>query len=102
MRSHSTTRSFSEHLRQADVSMLALRVVTARVLVVLSGSFMSQTETGPTLTRSPSPGGHAVLLGASFANKIYHACSVRILNSDRMPGGFANHYTTALPPVHAD
>ena len=27
-----------------------LRMVTARVLVVLSGSFMSQIETGPTLT----------------------------------------------------
>ena len=29
--------------------MLALRVVTARVLVVLSGSFMSQIKTGQTL-----------------------------------------------------
>ena len=28
----------------------SLRMVTARVLVVLSGSFTSQTETGPTLT----------------------------------------------------
>ena len=32
-----------------DLSMLALREVTARVLVVLSGSFTSQIETGPTL-----------------------------------------------------
>ena len=39
-------------LRLADLSMtmaiLALRVVTARMLVILNGSFMSQTETGPT------------------------------------------------------
>ena len=28
----------------------SLRMVTARVLVVLSGSFTSQIETGPTLT----------------------------------------------------
>ena len=44
MRSHLTSQPFSEHLRQADLSMLALRMVTARVLllVVLSGSFTSQ------------------------------------------------------------
>ena len=36
--------SVSEHLRQADLSMLALRVVTVRLLVILSGSFMSQIE----------------------------------------------------------
>ena len=46
MRSHRTSQPFSEHLRQADLSMLALRVVTTQVLVILSGSFMSQTETG--------------------------------------------------------
>ena len=33
--------------------MQALGVVTARVLVVLSGSFAPQTETGPTLTCFP-------------------------------------------------
>ena len=31
----------SERYRQADLSMLALRVVTARVFVILSGSFPS-------------------------------------------------------------
>ena len=66
----STNQLFSENVHQADLSMLALRVVTAgvitagvvtagvvtagvvtaRVLVVLSASFTSQTETGPTLT----------------------------------------------------
>ena len=54
MRSHLTSQPFSEHLLQlqADLSMLALRMVTARVLVVLrlSGSFTSQIEIGPTLT----------------------------------------------------
>ena len=50
MTSHWTSKSFSEYLRQADLSMLALRVVAARVFVILTGSFMSQTETGPTLT----------------------------------------------------
>ena len=44
MRSHLTSQPFSEYLRQADLSMLALRMVTARVLVVLSGSFTSQIE----------------------------------------------------------
>ena len=32
--------------------MLTLMVITARVLVILSGSFMSQIEMGPTLTVS--------------------------------------------------
>ena len=41
---------FTERLRQADLSMLASRVVTARVLVVLRGSFAPQIETGSTLT----------------------------------------------------
>ena len=40
----------SEHLHQADLSMQALRVDTVRVLVVLSGSFVSQIKTQPTLT----------------------------------------------------
>ena len=40
--SHSTSQPFLEHSRQADLYMLALRVVTARVHVVLSGSFTSQ------------------------------------------------------------
>ena len=42
--------SFSGHLHQADLSMLALRVVDARVLVILSGCFMPQTKTVPKLT----------------------------------------------------
>ena len=41
---------FPEHLRQANLPMLTLRVGTARVLIVVSGSFTSQNETGPTLT----------------------------------------------------
>jgi len=46
-----TSQSFSEHLCQADLSMLALRVVTVTVLVVLcGGSFTSGIETGHTLT----------------------------------------------------
>ena len=40
---------FSEHFRQDDHSMLAPRVVTVRVLVVLSGSYRSQSETGKAL-----------------------------------------------------
>ena len=54
MRSHCTgIKYISEHLSQTDLSMLALRVVTVRVMVVtarvpvtLSGSFASQIETG--------------------------------------------------------
>jgi len=42
-------QSFSDHLCQVDLSMLVLRVVTARVLIVVSCSFKSQTETGLTL-----------------------------------------------------
>ena len=49
MRSHLTSQSFSEHLHQADLSMLALRVVTARVIVILSDSFTFQIQTGPAL-----------------------------------------------------
>jgi len=41
MKYHGTSQPFSEHLRQADLSMLALRVVTAR-LVILSGSLTSE------------------------------------------------------------
>ena len=40
-RFHSTSQPFSEHYRQADFNMLVLRVVTARVHVVLSRSFTS-------------------------------------------------------------
>ena len=39
MKSHSSSQSFSEPLHQVDLSMLALRVVTARVLVVLKQMF---------------------------------------------------------------
>ena len=41
----------SEHIRQCDLSMLALTVI--------SGSFTSQFETGPTLTFSDSRGTHS-------------------------------------------
>ena len=44
MMSHSPKQPVSELYRQADLSMLALRVDTARELVVLSGSFTSQTQ----------------------------------------------------------
>ena len=43
--------SLSNHSHQANLSMLALRVVIARVLFDLSGSFMSKTEIGLTLTQ---------------------------------------------------
>ena len=36
MRSYSASRHFSEHYRQGDLSVLAPRVVPARVLVILS------------------------------------------------------------------
>ena len=42
--------SFSEHFHQAELSTLTLREVTARVFVVLSGSFMSHIETEVTFT----------------------------------------------------
>ena len=45
-----TCQPFSECFPQANVSMLALRMVTARVLVILSGSFTSQTDVRLTLT----------------------------------------------------
>ena len=47
MKSPLISQFFSEHLRQADLSMLSLRVVTVIVFVVLSGSSMSQIETVP-------------------------------------------------------
>ena len=51
MKPLSTEQPISEYCHQADISMLALRVVTARVRVVLNGSFMSPiNETEPTLT----------------------------------------------------
>ena len=43
-----------------SLSKLALRVVTARVLIVLSGSFMSQIHAVPTLTSSLSQKGYTV------------------------------------------
>ena len=50
-----SSQVFSEHLHQADLSMLALREVADRVLVILSGSFTSQIEMGRTLMdHSPS------------------------------------------------
>ena len=51
--SYIISQSFEEHLRQADLYMamlaLSLRVASARVLVILSGSFTSPslcTESG--------------------------------------------------------
>ena len=43
-RSHSTSGPFSERFRQANLYMLALKVVTAKVRVVLNGSFTSQIK----------------------------------------------------------
>ena len=40
-RSHSTSQSISKHYCQVDLYILALRVVTAKVHVVLNGSFTS-------------------------------------------------------------
>ena len=38
------SQSYSEHLHPDNLSVLALRVVTARVLVILSVSFTSQID----------------------------------------------------------
>jgi len=46
MRYNWTSQSLSEHLRQADLSILALRVVTAMGACVLSGSLASHIERG--------------------------------------------------------
>ena len=81
MRSYWNSQSFSEHVHLADLSMLALRVVAARVLVILHGSLTSQIEIGPTLmwfrftrnTQSPT-------LRARFSWQIYHACYDLVLN----------------------
>ena len=83
MRSHSTSQHISEHYRHANRSMLALSVVTAKVLIVISGSFMSKTKTGPTLisaSRSPS---HehvtSVAVGRNVSqNMTYHETSASI------------------------
>ena len=40
VRPYSNSQPFSEHYRQANFSMLALRVVTARIHIILNGSFM--------------------------------------------------------------
>ena len=51
MRSQSTIKSgcpFLKGYRQASISVLALMVVTARVLVFVSGSLTSWLEVGPT------------------------------------------------------
>ena len=42
--------SGSQVINSKQLTQESLRMVTARVLVVLSGSFTSQIETGPTLT----------------------------------------------------
>ena len=85
---------FSEHLRQADLSMLALRVVTARMLVILSGSFTSQNETGRTLTRfSDSQGIHSPRCWEpGFYTK--YAVTGYWSRAAGVPGGCANHYAT--------
>ena len=51
MRSHSISQHFSEHCLLANLSMLTLSVVTARVLDVLSATSTSQIEAGPTLRK---------------------------------------------------
>jgi len=57
---HSTSQPFSEYYRQADLSMLALKMVTARVLVDISGSFRFQIMMGLTLMLSPGEKGYTV------------------------------------------
>ena len=65
-----SSQVFSEHLNHADLSMLALREVADRVLVVLNGSFTSDIEMGPTLMdHSPSVARHCEL----HFNTKYHA-----------------------------
>jgi len=84
---HSTIQPLSKVYRRTDVSMLALRVVTARVLVVLGGSFMPQIETGPTLTRSPNHREYTVY-SACWKARVYtkhHACQIGVLNSECSP-----------------
>ena len=77
---------YSEHLRQPNLSMLALRVVTGRVLVIVSGVFYVPNWDGtdinmilqfPTLT-------------AKFLHQIYYAYPDQVLN----PSWCTNHYTT--------
>ena len=69
-RSHSASQHCAADYRQADLSALVLRVVTAMVLVIRSQSLTSQTDTGPKLPRSLSYKGYtstAVRLGFSPA-----------------------------------
>ena len=108
MRSHLTSQPFSEHLRQADLSMLALsvgtaRVVTARVLVVLSGSFTSQIETGPTLTWfSDSRGIHSPQCWEPdfYIKYITTAGTGDGTRADGVTGGCGNHYTTRTSLIY--
>ena len=60
MRYNSPRQPFSEHLRQAVLSMLVPRVVTVRTGVVFRGHFTSLIETGPTSAWSPSLEGYVV------------------------------------------
>ena len=79
-----------------DLSMLALMEVTARVLVVLSGSFTSQIETGPTLMWfSNSRGVHSPQCWRPGFNTEYTMPAVTryLTQPTAMPGGCANHYT---------
>ena len=70
-----------------------LRVVTARVLVVPSVSFIPQTGMGPTLMWfSDSQGIHNPNV-ARFSHQIYPACRDWVLNPGRRHGWTANHYS---------
>ena len=87
------------YLCQPDLSMLALRVVTPRVFVILSGSFRSRIETVPTLMGfSDSWGIHSPQCwGPGFNTKyIMHAVTWYWIRAANMPGGCANHYTICV------
>jgi len=62
--------SFSEHLRQADLFMLALRVLTAKVRV-LTGSSGLQTETTVIITNTT-----LVSLLIELALMYYHVIAI--------------------------
>ena len=87
MRSPSTCQPFPERYRQADLSMLPLRVVAVRVLVVVSCSFKCQIGTGLTqrdlrVTRNTQ----SLKIKCRFVHQIqpvYQAWPVRVSDSER-------------------
>ena len=90
MSSYSTCQPFIEYYCQADLSMLVLRVISVRVLVLTS-----QIETGPTFNMISEPLGIHSL-------QCWEPCFTphipRLPRSKwwtGAPGGCANHYTTA-------